>query len=1078
MPVVQRKGGLSSQGFGQILGAGAAASYIENVFNSTVYTGTGSSQIVYNNVPLAATAAWNNYVFQKNGLFPVQIRADNSGNIYFTGYTFNNVGVVVKLNSLGGITWQKQIVDTGIATDCIVRNLAVDSSGNVIVVGYGSLAPFYSFIIKYDSNGTLQWQRQLVETSGAAYGVITDSADAVYIGGVDSSGSNQYGYVAKYNSSGTLQWQRKLSDTSVGGFAYVQSLTKDSSNNIYAVGYGYNGSIYYSTIVKYNSSGTIQWQRRYTISSAANAGANDVAVDASNVYVVGTTGLNGYVLKYNSSGALQWQRFFDSSVNFFSVSIDATSNLYIAGSKTTNINQTTQVVKYNSSGVLQFQRNLQMGYAMTPAGIATSSDGNLYVQSANYSTSGYDSRSVITKLKQDGTTTGGIAYVSMAPDVLTDSAGTATDSAGTLVDAAGTATSSTPAFSSSDASVSRSAYTQDAIGTAGGLVWLKCQTDPFNHNLFDTSTGATKLLHTNNTTGTATDTASLTAFNAAGFALGTGNTAGNEVNSFGANFVAWTFKEKPRFFDIVTYTGTGVARTISHNLNATPGCIIVKRTDTTGNWQVYHSGLTSAAYAIQLNLSNPQALDTTIWNSTAPTGSNFSVGTNADVNASGGTYVAYLFASNAGGFGLSGAENVITCGTYTGNASANGPTINLGYEPQWVMVKNITTSSIDWVVEDTLRGMSLNSSNYLNPNLLNVEASINPAITPTSTGFKIATSNLLVNAATQHIYVAIRRGPMATPINSYFTFTPTGRYGTGTAGTANQFGFVTDLVISKNYSGGVSQNWAWTDRLRGESYELESDNAGAENYTANDITTFSSAYGFKFGTGSAGNMNTSGESYIDYSFKRAPGFLDIVAYTGNGSSSNQITHNLGVTPELIICKTRSQIGSWPTFYNMGATTFSDGEINNVGVTLSTAYGGGQLLAAAPTATTFTLGNKPSVNASGTTYISYLFASLPGSVKIGTYSGTGATQTIDCGFSNGTNWVLIKRIDGGTGNWYIWDRARGMFAGNDNYLLWNSNGAQVNANNVYSVSNGFQIVSTSVDINGSGAGRLYLYMAIA
>jgi len=101
--------------------------------------------------------------------------------------------------------------------------------------------------------------------------------------------------------------------------------------------------------------------------------------------------------------------------------------------------------------------------------------------------------------------------------------------------------------------------------------------------------------------------------------------------------------------------------------------IIVKRTDTTSNWQVYHKSLTSAAYSIQLNLTAAQASATTVWNSTAPTSSVFSVGTDATVNASGGTYVAYLYADQAGGFGSAGTDNVVACGSYTGMGITSGP---------------------------------------------------------------------------------------------------------------------------------------------------------------------------------------------------------------------------------------------------------------------------------------------------------------------------------------------------------------------------------------------------------------------
>ena len=96
-------------------------------------------------------------------------------------------------------------------------------------------------------------------------------------------------------------------------------------------------------------------------------------------------------------------------------------------------------------------------------------------------------------------------------------------------------------------------------------------------------------------------------------------------------------------------------------------------------------------------------------------------------------------------------------------------------------------------------------------------------------------------------------------------------------------------------------------------------------------------------------------------------------------------------------------------------------------------------------------------------------------KVGSYSGTGATQTISCGFTGGARWVMVKRTDS-TGDWYVWDTARGMVAGTDPYLFLNSTAIEVNANNVYTTGVGFQIVGTGAGINASGGS--YIYLAIS
>jgi hypothetical protein len=80
------------------------------------------------------------------------------------------------------------------------------------------------------------------------------------------------------------------------------------------------------------------------------------------------------------------------------------------------------------------------------------------------------------------------------------------------------------------------------------------------------------------------------------------------------------------------------------------------------------------------------------------------------------------------------------------------------------------------------------------------------------------------------------------------------------------------------------------------------------------------------------------------------------------------------------------------------------------------------------------------SATGSTYVMYLFASVPGVSKVGTYTGNGSSQTINCAFTTGARFVLIKRTNV-AGDWYVWDSARGIVAGNDPYLLLNSAAAE-------------------------------------
>lgn len=603
----------------------------------------------------------------------------------------------------------------------------------------------------------------------------------------------------------------------------------------------------------------------------------------------------------------------------------------------------------------------------------------------------------------------------------------------------------------------------------GGLVWVHCRSNAQNHKLVDTVRGATKSIVSSATLAQATEANGVTDFSYTGFSLGTDTLYNNNTYTY----VSWTFRRQQKFFDIVTYTGTGVATTIPHQLNSVPGCIIVKRTDTTANWQVYHVGLTSASYAIRFNLSGAQASDTTIWNGTAPTDAVFSVGTDATVNAAGGTYVAYIFANNAGGFGASGTDNIVTCGTYTGGG-ASSATVTLGYEPQWILVKARTapaTGTASWGIQDNIRGFTITGTGATPVQFPNdsstLESTVNGLLTITPTGFVSNTGGQFDSSGTVYFYVAIRRGPMATPISASTVFTPSVRAGTGASGASTALGSVADLIVTKQR--GSTQTWAWTDRLRWNTYELTSVSTAVQTAYTNDVTGLDSMTGFTFGTGTSGQINTSGSNYVDYLFSRAPGFFDQVKYVGTGAATT-VTHNLGVAPEMMIVKRYAvTTGNWAVYHvGLGAGFF----ILLDGSSTPTA-GANYWNSTAPTATVFSLSNSSNVNASGGAYTAYLFASCPGVCKVGSYVGNGGTQTIDCGFPNGARFVITRKTSG-TGNWNVFDTARGMVAGTDPYLQMDGAVAETNANSVYSVPTGFQLVSSLANAGSAN----YIYIAIA
>ncbi len=597
----------------------------------------------------------------------------------------------------------------------------------------------------------------------------------------------------------------------------------------------------------------------------------------------------------------------------------------------------------------------------------------------------------------------------------------------------------------------------------GGLAWIKerANAGSESNQLFDTERGSTLVLHTEGTSGNSNYGTAFKSFNSDGFSV---QDSGYAVNDLNATYASWTFRKAEKFFDVVTYTGNGVAgREIAHNLGSSPAFVMVKRTNTSNNWICWHSALTNTQY-IQINATSEAFSDGGIfWNSTTPDASNLTLGSDSGVNGSGSTYVAYLFASDAGGFGDDGSESIIKCGSYVGDGTSDfSKNINLGFEPQWVLVKRASSTG-NWFLIDTMRGMPVNQNNsaYFFADLSAAEQTLGtPLATPTATGFNVAGSNIN-NSGVTVIYIAIRR-PMKTPESGTEVFSVS----TSPASSPSriQTGFVTDLGINSQYISNTSY-WSIGDRLRGEK----------ESYPYN-TNAEASNNGYNWDA-----MNSYGEydwysTTYSYSFKRATGFFDVVAYTGDRSAGFQtITHNLKVSPELVIIKARNNTYNW--FVNTSYLAAYNYALLNLSNAFAFDSTEPDVAIYDLTETTFKVGDYGQTNGNTVNFIAYLFATLAGVSKVGSYTGTGSNVNVDCGFSAGARFILIKRTDS-TGDWYVWDSARGIVAGNDPYLRLNSTAAQVTSTDyIDPLSSGFTVTSSApAALNASGGN--YIFLAIA
>ena len=600
----------------------------------------------------------------------------------------------------------------------------------------------------------------------------------------------------------------------------------------------------------------------------------------------------------------------------------------------------------------------------------------------------------------------------------------------------------------------------------GGLVWCKPRTVGNPHYLGDTERGTTKFLESNSTAAEGTSTGDVTAFNADGFSVG----ATGRVNQAGQSFASWTFRKAEKFFDVVTYTGDGVTgRTVSHNLGSAPGFILVKCTSSAQAWAVYHKSKGASYYT---DLTTAQFyLNSNRWNGIEPTETEFTCGSSTTVNQSGQTFVAYLFASDAGGFGDDGSESVIKCGLATVGADGNAY-VTLGYEPQFILSKRINSTGGGWFLTDTMRGLPGGASGQADDALLYANAATAELIasiaTINATGFSLdGWTN-----GDQFIYIAIRR-PMKTPESGTEVFSANAV--TVPVGTQITTGFAVDALFATYRLG---QGTRVETRLAGVSTTRGSNTSKYLNAFSTEAEK--AAAGYLEGWNNNGFLQSAGYANapdVYHSFKRATGFFDVVAYTGTGVSSQTFNHNLGVVPELMIIKCRSQAagGGW-LVYSQALGNNSAIVLNDTGASFTPAA---YWNTTSPTDSVFSVNADTDVGNTGRTYIAYLFATLAGVSKVGSYTGTGThdTHVIDCGFSNGARFVLLKRTDASS-DWFLWDSERGITNGADPRLSLNSTAAEYNGlDDIRPHPSGFIAANPNgSDVNASGSEWIFLAIA--
>ena len=646
---------------------------------------------------------------------------------------------------------------------------------------------------------------------------------------------------------------------------------------------------------------------------------------------------------------------------------------------------------------------------------------------------------------------------------------------GTLSSAASSPTYVDDVFSTfvyeGDGSSSRTITNNIDISGEGGLVWVKQRNEARTHNLCDTARGASEIISSSSGGAEATYTSTISGFTNSGFTIG--NDSG--VNHSSGEYVSWTFRKAPGFFDVVTWTGNGTqGRQISHSLGSVPGMIFVKRLSDSANWEVRHNSFGVNEF-MTLNSNAAKYTSGGPWNGTAPTSTHFTVdstGGDSDVNYNGDEYVAYVFGHNDASFGTDSDEAIIKCGTFTTDSSALFD-VDLGFEPQWLLAKR-TDGSGDWFILDQQRQWCNLALERAWPNLNQSPFSneYEGYFLPYSRGFRCTTAFFSANQS--FIYMAIRR-PHKPPTAGTEVFDVGLRSGSSSDAKTNSDIF-TDMtfVLRRNSS---SEYNGIASRIIGR-HSLKTTNTDSENSGWLDTNTPWAHMTGAMVNGGNGASNTG--NLIDFSFKRAPGFFDVVAHRGTGSVTT-VNHNLEAVPELILYKGRDDTYNWSVY----TQTLGRNKVLflNEDEAATTSNAPGYWGSSDFTDTQFSLGTYWNTNRSGYDYVAYLFASLDGISKVGTYSGTGNAVNVDCGFSAGARFVLIKRTDGssgasGVGDWYVFNTASGIASGNDPYMLLNEENQEVtNTDYIDPLNAGFTVTSSApAALNTSGG--TYLFLAIA
>jgi len=668
-----------------------------------------------------------------------------------------------------------------------------------------------------------------------------------------------------------------------------------------------------------------------------------------------------------------------------------------------------------------------------------------------------------------------------------------------------------------------------------GIVWIK-SSNSYAPILANTIRGGGKYVSTDSTSYENSDTNVVTSFSSTGFTVGSDNT----VNESGRTFYYWVFRNKPKFFQALTFTGNSTNRVIDHTLQCLPGMMLFKNLTDTSSWICYHRSAGASKYnffeiddganaPFLTDASGPGA--STYFNNTEPTQTQFTVGDKNELNGSGDTILALLFAHD------DSKNSFIKCDTYAGGT--DGQHITLGWEPQFILNKNMDGDG-DWYENDDSSWYVHNNprsgpaGTYIN-NLMNLPYSINIygtiqsgtsgssggglyiGVNDSSTlfnnrvtfhtmpnGFRmidypsIATGNKthvsFNNSGDNYVYMAIRKHPMATPTTNtevYDHFLGDQRANN----PRSPAGFDVDMaILSENQTS--SRDFHLCRRINtGSGDSVQTKNMGTQDkpidYSNADFLTngFFTSY-----------LLNGYQNYVNM-FKEFPRVMKSGYYYGDGSTSLAVPHGLEAIPEMIWCNTfESSTQSGIVVYHKDAHRTANADYYNYEKSYQWS---GKIYnnypfsysnypwADWPDINNFYLNGQQNINIANQIYTYTCFATFPNISKVGMYYGSTTDQTIDCGFSSTARFVLIKNVDSPHASssqyrqdWLIFDTLRGLSSGSDSYDSLDGNSSMLSSDALDQHSTGFVVKGGGTasepdqtnDMNDGNTSSAYMFLA--